>query len=92
MYPHLVLTVLISTICLCFALSSGRAQQGTLVGSVAVDVHGVRHKEDDRSSKPPVWMVDLIKHVPPEYSYDARRAHLREPVCFDSSWTLGLVG
>jgi TonB family protein len=76
MSPHLILRVLASTLCLCFALRAGQAQQPLLAGSVAVDVHGVRHKEDDRSSKPPVWMVDLIKHVPPEYSYDARRAHL----------------
>ena len=75
MRPHPVVKLLTITLCLCCDLRSGQAQQPTLFGSAAVDINGVRHK-DEHFSGPPIWAADLTKRVPPDYSYDARRAHL----------------
>lgn len=74
MCPHLIHRLVSLAVSMCFAVSLGQAQQPMLAGSAAVDANGVRHTVDSRSTRRAPWGVDLVKYVPPDYPYEARRS------------------
>lgn len=68
MRAHLIFTLLSSTLLLCVSASSVCAD------SVAVDANGRRHTWSTDARKKTSWGADIVKIVPPEYPYEARRA------------------
>ena len=70
MRAHLISTLLSSTLLLCVSASSGYAD------SVAVDANGRRHTWTTGAPKNTTWETDIVKMVPPEYPYEARRSQL----------------
>ena len=70
MRAYLTIAVFLSV-----SLSTLRAQQ-PLASCVGIDANGVRHTWECNPAKPSPYVADTTKRVPPDYSYDARKARL----------------
>jgi TonB family protein len=68
MRAHVIFSLLGSTLLLCISASSGYAD------SAGVDANGRRHTWATGVAKKTTWEVDIVKIVPPEYPYEARRS------------------
>jgi protein TonB len=70
MRPHFIVGLLGSTLLLFISSSS------TYADSVAVDASGKRYTWPTGAPKSTTFQADIVKIVPPDYPYEARRAGL----------------
>ncbi len=64
-----------ATTCVSLQANDSNALTSSGEGSRAVDASGMTHTEPMHPGKMPLWFGDCIKHIGPEYPFEARARH-----------------